>query len=116
MSKFVILPCLDSEQMAASRRRELDLSRCAAASLGRSALEAIRKACYLTSAGQEVSWSDAVQAAGAAKRSIYPDATLPSNMLSLCCILAAGRFTRSVNPRDSKAFRLNPRVRKSAET
>ena len=26
MSKFVILPCLDSEQMAASRRRELDLS------------------------------------------------------------------------------------------
>ncbi len=32
VSKFVILPCLDSEQMAASRRRELDLSKYAAAS------------------------------------------------------------------------------------
>ena len=65
--------------MAASRRRELDLSNYAAASLGRSALEAIRKGCYVTSAGQEVSWRDAVQAACAAKRSIDPDATLPSN-------------------------------------
>ena len=79
MSKFVILPCLDSEQMAASRRRELDLSNYAAASLCLSALEAIRKGCYVTSAGQEVSWRDAVQAACASKRSIDPDATLPSN-------------------------------------
>jgi uncharacterized protein (TIGR02452 family) len=42
-------------------------------------LEAIRKGCYVTSAGQEVSWRDAVQATCAAKRSIDPDATLPSN-------------------------------------
>ena len=79
MSKFVFLPCLDSEQMAASRHRELGISRYAAASLGWSALEAIRKGFYVTGAGQEVSWRDAVQAACAAKRSIDPDATLPSN-------------------------------------
>jgi uncharacterized protein (TIGR02452 family) len=79
VSKFVILPCLDSEQMAASRRRELDLSKYAAASLGRSALEAIRKGFYVTGAGQEVSWRDAVEAARAAKRSIDPDALLPRN-------------------------------------
>ena len=79
VSKFVFLPCLDSEQMAASRHRELGISRYAAASLGWSALEAIRKGFYVTGAGQEVSWRDAVQAACAAKRSIDPDATLPSN-------------------------------------
>ena len=65
--------------MVTSRRRELDLSKYAAAALGRSALEAIRKGCYVTSSGQEVSWRDAVEAARAAKRSIDPDATLPSN-------------------------------------
>lgn len=65
--------------MAASRRQELNIPRDVAAALGRSALEAAREGLYVTGAGQEVVWRDAVQAACAAKRSIVPDATLPSN-------------------------------------
>ena len=79
MSKLHILPCLDSAQMATSRRQELSIPRDVAAALGRSAVEAARNGLYVTKAGQEVVWRDAVQAARAAKRSIAPDATLPSN-------------------------------------
>jgi uncharacterized protein (TIGR02452 family) len=78
MSKLQILPCLDSEQMAASRRKELNIPRDVAAALGRSAVEAAREGCYVTQAGQKVVWRDAVQAACAVKRSIAPDATLPN--------------------------------------
>jgi len=42
-------------------------------------VEAARKGFYVTKTGQKVVWRDAVQAACAAKRSIDPDATLPSN-------------------------------------
>ena len=79
MSKLHILPCLDSEQMAASRRQELNIPRDVAAALGRSAVEAAREGHYVTKAGQKVVWRDAVQAACAAKRSIAPDTTLPSH-------------------------------------
>ncbi|WP_299428074.1 TIGR02452 family protein [uncultured Meiothermus sp.] len=79
MSKLHILPCLDSEQMAASRRQELNIPRDVAAALGRSAVEAAHAGRYITKAGQEVVWRDAVQAACAAKLSIRPDATLSSN-------------------------------------
>jgi hypothetical protein len=54
MSKLYILPCLDSEQMAASRRRELNIPRDVAAALGRSAVEAGREGCYVIKAGQKV--------------------------------------------------------------
>ncbi|MDW8342943.1 MAG: TIGR02452 family protein [Verrucomicrobiae bacterium] len=77
MSKLHILPCLDSEQMAASRRRELDIPRNVAAALGQSALKAAREGFYFTRDGQKIVWRDAVQAACAAKQSIAPDATLP---------------------------------------
>ena len=77
MSTLHILPCLDSAQMAASRRLELDIPRNVAAALGRSAVNAASNGCYVTRAGQEVVWRDAVQAACAAKRSIAPDVTLP---------------------------------------
>ena len=77
MSTLHLLPCLDSAQMAASRRQELDIPRDVAAALGRSAVNAARSGRYVTKAGQEVVWRDAVQAACAAKRSIAPDATLP---------------------------------------
>ena len=77
LSTLRILPCLDSAQMAASRRQELDIARDVAAALGRSAVNAARIGRYVTKAGQEVVWRDAVQAACAAKRSIAPDATLP---------------------------------------
>ena len=65
--------------MAASRRQELSIPRDVATALGRSAVEAARNGVYVTKAGQEVVWRDAVQAACAAKRSIASDATLPSN-------------------------------------
>jgi uncharacterized protein (TIGR02452 family) len=77
MSTLRILPCLDSAQMAASRRQELDIPKDVAAALGRSAVNAAHNGRYVTKAGQEVVWRDAVQAACAAKRSIAPDATLP---------------------------------------
>ena len=76
MSTLHILPCLDSEHMAAARRQELNIPRDAAAALGRSAVEAARTGRYVTKAGQQVAWRDAVQAACAAKLSIRPDATL----------------------------------------
>jgi uncharacterized protein (TIGR02452 family) len=65
--------------MAAFRRQELNIPRDVAAALGRSAVEAAREGLYVTKAGQKVVWRDAVQAACAAKLSIDPDATLPSN-------------------------------------
>lgn len=79
MSKLHLLPCLDSEQMAACRRQELTIPKDVAAALGRSAVEVARAGLYVTKAGQEVVWRDAVQAACVAKLSIDPDATLPSN-------------------------------------
>lgn len=79
MCKLHILPCLDSEQMASSRQRELNISRDVAAALGQSALEAARAGFYVTKNGQKVVWRDAVQAACSAKLSIRPDDILPNN-------------------------------------
>jgi uncharacterized protein (TIGR02452 family) len=79
MNKLQLLPCLDSERMASSRRQELNIPRDVASVLGQSAVEAARKGIYITGAGQEVVWRDAVQSACAAKLSIAPDATLPSS-------------------------------------
>lgn len=76
MSTLHILPCLDSAEMAASRRQELDIPREVAAALGRSAVNAARDGRYVTKTSQEVVWRDAVQAACAAKRSIPRDAPL----------------------------------------
>ena len=76
MSKLYLLPCLDSEQMAASRQQELNVARDVAAALGRSAVQAALEGFYVTKAGQQVVWRDEVQAAGAAKISIEPDTTL----------------------------------------
>src|SRR5262245_34768287 len=77
MSSLRILPCLDSAQMAASRRQELDIPRHVSAALGLSAVNAARDGRYVTKAGHEVVWRDAVEAARAAKQSIPPDAGLP---------------------------------------
>ncbi len=77
MSKLNILPCLDSAELAASRRQELDIPRNVAAWLGRSAVEAADEGFYVAETGQEVEWHDAVQAACTAKLSIDPDAALP---------------------------------------
>jgi hypothetical protein len=59
--------------MAASRRQEMNIARDVAAALGRSAVQAAREGFYVTKAGQQIVWRDAVQAACAAKISIAPD-------------------------------------------
>jgi len=73
------LPSLDSDEMAASRRRELDIPRSRAAELGRSAVEAAARGFYLNGDGVKVDWSRYVQAACSAKKSIPPDADLPES-------------------------------------
>jgi uncharacterized protein (TIGR02452 family) len=75
---FKILPCLDSDELAASRRRELDIPRSTAAALGRSAVEAAAGGYYVCGSGTKVDWSHYVRAACSAKISISPDADLPS--------------------------------------
>ena len=79
MSKLLILPCLDSAEMAASRRQELSIPREVAAALGRSAVEAARAGFYGVKTGQQVVWRDAVQAACASRVSLPPDAPLPAS-------------------------------------
>jgi hypothetical protein len=72
------LSCLDSPALAQSRRRELDISREPTTLLGRSTVAAATAGVYENSAGVEVDFSAAVQAASAAKVSIPPDAPLPA--------------------------------------
>lgn len=76
---FKILPCLDSDEMAKSRRQELDIPRNIAAALGRSAVEAAANGYYVYGTGKKVDWSRYVQAACNAKVSIPPDASLPAH-------------------------------------
>ncbi|HEV8722072.1 MAG TPA: TIGR02452 family protein [Candidatus Binatia bacterium] len=76
--RLTILPCLDSVEMSAVRRRELDIPRNVAAGLGRSAVEAAGNGHYFNRAGKKVDWSPFVNAACSAKRSIAPDALLPT--------------------------------------
>ena len=77
MSHLYPLPCLDSEPMAASRRRELNLTREVAVALGRSAVDAARAGFYVNPDGRRVIWREAVQKACAGKWSIAPDTPLP---------------------------------------
>ena len=75
-NRICILPCMDSNEMAEARRRELDIPRNVAATLGRSAVEAAENGYYLNRAGEKVDWAHLVNAACSAKRSIAPDAPL----------------------------------------
>ena len=77
-SRICILPCLDSYEMAAFCKRQLDIPRSEAAALGRSAVEATKVGHYCNSTGQRVDWSAEVDAACVAKRSIAPNAPLPT--------------------------------------
>jgi uncharacterized protein (TIGR02452 family) len=79
MSKLLVLPCLDSEQMAAARHQELTISKDVAAALARSGVEFATSGVYITKTGQEVVWRDAVNKACAAKLSIAPGDSLPSH-------------------------------------
>src|SRR5215475_13133630 len=74
-----VLPFLDSAEMAAARRRELDIPRDVAAALGRSAVEVGVTGYYFTRAGEKVDLAHLVSTACSAKRSIPPDAPLPNH-------------------------------------
>ena len=76
---LMIMPCLDSPEMAAQRERELRLPRQQAAALGRSAVEAIERGFYRNETGVRVDWRTAVEAARAAKRSLSPEDPLPQH-------------------------------------
>ena len=63
--------------MAAARRRELDIPRQTAAALGRSAVEAAQRGCYVNESDAKVDFSLDVKAACSRKVSLPPDADLP---------------------------------------
>jgi uncharacterized protein (TIGR02452 family) len=73
-----MLPCLDSDEMASSRRQELDIPRSVAATLGRSAVDAAAEGYYVDGAGTKVDWCRYVLAACSATVSIPPDESLPA--------------------------------------
>ena len=77
MSSLKFLPLLDSEEMAISRQRELDIDYHLAAELGRLAVAAAEAGYYVDKAGQEVDWQREVEEACDNKISISPDAELP---------------------------------------
>lgn len=76
MPPLEILPCVDSDAIAASRRRELDVGPEAAVALGREAIAAADEGRYRSQSGRVVEWGAAVARAVASKRSIPPDAVL----------------------------------------
>lgn len=76
-----LLPCMDSPEMARARRRELHVPREHAAGLGQSAVEAALRGHYVSASGTKVDWEASVRAACRAKKSIPPDAALPSGGL-----------------------------------
>jgi len=73
-----LLPCVDSPQLSAAVEQKLNIPRRIAAELGRSAVEIARTGHYVNPAGNKVDISRLVADAGAAKRSIAPDAPLPT--------------------------------------
>jgi uncharacterized protein (TIGR02452 family) len=70
-------PIVDSDDLAALRRRELDIPRERARELGQSALRAIREGWYAGPDGRPVDWRTDVEKAAAAKVSLPPGAALP---------------------------------------
>lgn len=72
-----IIPCLDTDEMAELRRRELQIPNNVAARLGRTAVEAAERGFYRLPDGRRVDWLHEVQAALRSRTSIPPDAALP---------------------------------------
>jgi uncharacterized protein (TIGR02452 family) len=67
--------------MAAARWQELDIPRDVAAGLGRSAVEAANNGYYFNKPGERVDLGELVTRAISGKRSLPPDATLPTPQL-----------------------------------
>jgi len=68
---------MDSDDLAAERRKELSIPRHVAEALGRSAVEAATAGYYVSKGDRKVDWSSYVKTACSKKRSIPPDAPLP---------------------------------------
>lgn len=79
-----MLACLDSDEMAAARRRDLDVPRSVAADLGASAVEAATAGHYLCGGTRKIDWSREVAAARLARVSLPPDAPLPNPSPTRC--------------------------------
>jgi hypothetical protein len=77
-NRIHILPCLDSEELALARRRELDIRRDVAAELGKSAVEIVRTGFYFNAAGERVEIGQLVGRAAPGKQSIPPQVPLPN--------------------------------------
>ena len=77
MNQLTILACLDNDEIAATRKRELSISRHVAEALGQSAVEASDRGCYVAESGEEIVWKTAVELAKRAKLSIRPELNLP---------------------------------------
>ena len=76
MPSIRTISCLDSPEMAASCRQDLDIPLNRAAELGRSAVDATTRGYYVNGYGDKVDWSKAVARARSLKQSIPPDVTL----------------------------------------
>ncbi|HPE81697.1 MAG: TIGR02452 family protein [Chromatiaceae bacterium] len=74
---LLIEPCIDSDEIAGTRRRELNVFRHVGAQLGRTAAEAAHQGYYVNDHGDRVNWGAEVQAACEAKVSIAPTSPLP---------------------------------------
>lgn len=76
-STLLFMPTVDSAELAAARRKELDIGRDLAAELGRSALQAIEAGHYPGPGGRLIEWREAVDSAVRSKRTIAPRYALP---------------------------------------
>lgn len=72
------LPTMDTPELAATRRRELDIPRAVAALLGETAVSAIHTGVYTGPDGRPVVWRELVENAVKLKRSLSPDAPVPA--------------------------------------
>lgn len=73
-----LLPCLDTDAMAAGRRRELGIPRDRAARLGRSAVEAAARGYYEHAAATLVDWRHPSYGRGTVAAPRKPIVTIPS--------------------------------------
>jgi uncharacterized protein (TIGR02452 family) len=77
MPALEFLPCLDNDEMAATCRSDLDLSRGLAEELGKTAVETAQQGQYQTGSGKVIQIKQRVEFALQRRLSILPDARLP---------------------------------------
>jgi uncharacterized protein (TIGR02452 family) len=78
MAKLQILPCLDSEEMAAARQHELSMGRDMAIYQSRITVQAVNSGYYGNRLREQVDWKRSIVDACLAKKSIPPWQDLPT--------------------------------------